>query len=1519
MSRVTGVGLAFRSPIAGLPIPFNQDRHNETFGTRHSSRLSMEYKTEEEAEEEEDIYPTVEYTGRYHPTQAHDDVGPIAVRESTSTSHFTPRLASASRRRPEVLGEAPGCPSVLYSSSEGRQNTVSNRRTMPIGATAYQRPTTYHSVAVNGNPKRSRTPSPPSTQVKRTKRTGIEISSHLRESARKRKATRGASQTPADTPEYSIPEGTPAPSILPRAQEQEIKDEHDVDHESLSPKRRLNTESLELRKESEDRKDLDTSASRDNHFLSVSTQKRLLLNSPKQPSNRPLTNAKDSGDPTTQAEAGATTPDEPTRPSRPILKVPKQPTLKESGKPALEGPELSISKETETDDHDIKEAQPVTPVKVESGAYDFPKREGTTVASSSKRKSVKMSLLKKTLNKGPNRKLPEHNNERSPKSVSQPKDASLNLNESPISRSGQKLKKNFPSSGPPKVSKLTDSASNRKGQAKEEKVCPKKADRISSAPQEDVIGKSDTRNQTETAKKAKIKSKTAAQKSSTPAKKDTIGKSNASHNSAKSSKEPPPKSAHKLATSQAPLKKKPGNRSKNGKKSKSDEIIVDSDGDDEATPQATQATLSVGEKDGTTSSSRNGTSRKARHTDLKESLQCNLAAAECLARVDPPIDPPEVLKPMECNPESKAEPAEKQLEKRQELRVADFQERTRYVQDECRRSLNTKRKQEIKLAPQTGAQSQMQRQETSTRAGDAGKTSFVCLDDRWRDQRSEVRKAERPNTERRKNERNGITAETTRQPVKPKTAPKAARLKLVVKSLKPNAQEEQSTINILPCGAIGEPLEPVVPGDDPTPQIAQPKSIEESSKPVSVDERLVSNVERPEPIQTSSKPVVEEEGATSKFQEPTLIVKSQKPAIPKEQPAIIDPQSQPIKTFRKLVDQGERLPPLPRPKEEGLSPSGENIARDVHPELVLDENNKNPVQKDDNPTATSATKVLTAPENLASTAHDVLAEQTNDQKPAIGSPEVLQSITQPAIQNGLGVQILSSFAVQTVSEEAVSQFQETEIAKPADNIDKRKGKARVPIAEWATDENLQKLSENHRRLFELMEAEGLPLAKAVGRLNEDTGQSLDPSTTYTKYRFALKAASISKPHWRKPEQPTAQASKQNVAESTPKGPVKQKSRITKQKVNKETTERGDASKVERAIVSTATSSKVGTGGTPSASKAVRIHSPLAEPMDIDITVSIPEETCATARPRPGGKKHTETSRHHITDAASDNEDAYGGKIDVEVEIDSEFEASNVEMTNTNPFSGVIRAPSPATKADVPFFEYVVRVKVLEEGQNEEDAAWSNPVGMQKYENLDEANRAADNTQKYVHANLRCNFREWGWTLDKFDCKAWVGRYITIKDGKTAFYKISVERWVVYQCEQRLPTNKTSFLNKVVYTVHLYKLVQKPGEDYHFTELDDPADADWIREHMDISPNNVFTLLDDANRKARQLQLGLSTKGEPRTVFERNWKTSELVRLQTKLDELEKKDACWKEAFPALGGEWYEVEVKEGRITGPRNV
>ncbi|KAF2106937.1 hypothetical protein BDV96DRAFT_693829 [Lophiotrema nucula] len=231
----------------------------------------------------------------------------------------------------------------------------------------------------------------------------------------------------------------------------------------------------------------------------------------------------------------------------------------------------------------------------------------------------------------------------------------------------------------------------------------------------------------------------------------------------------------------------------------------------------------------------------------------------------------------------------------------------------------------------------------------------------------------------------------------------------------------------------------------------------------------------------------------------------------------------------------------------------------------------------------------------------------------------------------------------------------------------------------------------------------------------------------------------------------------------------------------------------------------------------------------------------------------------------------------------------------------------------------------------------------RYQNLDEANDQAERLYKHTDAQhpvtYSIKFKGWRSSIpNNFGGVCYQGVYIFIKDPTQLHHlRIWVSRNAVQASETGRPT--TEFVTKSIYVLRLFKL--------YFPEREAPSDNESdagsvssqpptkpIRQYQPVPVDEAYTILDAANRAAKDLHVELSFKPLPKVPdpkaanfskfqMDRKFQEGKNRKLNDKLHALDPTmggvEGCWESEFDGLDGEKYELKVEKVGLSGPRNL
>ncbi|KAF2657202.1 hypothetical protein K491DRAFT_677375 [Lophiostoma macrostomum CBS 122681] len=267
------------------------------------------------------------------------------------------------------------------------------------------------------------------------------------------------------------------------------------------------------------------------------------------------------------------------------------------------------------------------------------------------------------------------------------------------------------------------------------------------------------------------------------------------------------------------------------------------------------------------------------------------------------------------------------------------------------------------------------------------------------------------------------------------------------------------------------------------------------------------------------------------------------------------------------------------------------------------------------------------------------------------------------------------------------------------------------------------------------------------------------------------------------------------------------------------------------------------------------------------------------------------------------------------------------LVATRPSAG--NPPSTPAQVSPPptIFAYTIWERLFSETDQSTSTNPATQIVSRAYTDLDHANAQAE---RRIDATLHhptfytIQFQDWQKTRDENDCVTFLATFTNLQDrGKKHYHKI----WVARSAEPQTPTDavipRTPFINKTLYILRLAKVLEADDED---------EDAPPALEFQSLATpemrarglfSELMTVLGDANRAARRLQIALSHMKNPGTEAEKIWQENDDRRLREKMHALDSgvggKAGLWESEFNGLGGERFRLVVEEVGVSGPRNV
>ncbi|CAO2651646.1 Nn.00g042160.m01.CDS01 [Neocucurbitaria sp. VM-36] len=276
------------------------------------------------------------------------------------------------------------------------------------------------------------------------------------------------------------------------------------------------------------------------------------------------------------------------------------------------------------------------------------------------------------------------------------------------------------------------------------------------------------------------------------------------------------------------------------------------------------------------------------------------------------------------------------------------------------------------------------------------------------------------------------------------------------------------------------------------------------------------------------------------------------------------------------------------------------------------------------------------------------------------------------------------------------------------------------------------------------------------------------------------------------------------------------------------------------------------------------------------------------------------------------------------EVPAQIPATSPHSPTNNILSG--QAISAAAE---PYFEYSIFQKTWTSEQQEQDVPATELI-LRPYTNINEANAQAEKLFHYIkdqysqHSQLQLN--ETSTKRSEHSCSTLLATFSNVAyPAKTSHIKIYVQRDFVSifanQTPQAWMRNNNPVLSKTAHTLRLFKLLPSPSDD---TASDTDQAPSLIRVYHPLPCTEVYTTLSSANSAARNLQIELSHKKEPKKMIDVKWQEQNLKELNEKVKALRAgvggEEGYWKSEFNAceMGGGRWEVVVEMVGICGPRN-
>ena len=270
---------------------------------------------------------------------------------------------------------------------------------------------------------------------------------------------------------------------------------------------------------------------------------------------------------------------------------------------------------------------------------------------------------------------------------------------------------------------------------------------------------------------------------------------------------------------------------------------------------------------------------------------------------------------------------------------------------------------------------------------------------------------------------------------------------------------------------------------------------------------------------------------------------------------------------------------------------------------------------------------------------------------------------------------------------------------------------------------------------------------------------------------------------------------------------------------------------------------------------------------------------------------------------------------------------HADSTEEHPLPIVLLATSPNPAADAePYFEYSIHQNIWSESTPESSSPsteCSRPLTC-----IEEANAQAETLSRALREqyqqHFRVHFSGWNNEKDNHGCDALTSTFAPVDDPrKKSYMKVWVQRNYVSAYAGVKPADlpRAPFVAKTVYVLRLFKLVGSNAESdaEDAVEGEDTRTETVSRIYHPLPRTECYTTLDAANRAARDVQLEMSLKKDPREL-EKIWQEQKLRELHNKVRELG-EDTCWKSEFngSGLGSARFELVVEEVGLCGPRNL
>lgn len=264
-----------------------------------------------------------------------------------------------------------------------------------------------------------------------------------------------------------------------------------------------------------------------------------------------------------------------------------------------------------------------------------------------------------------------------------------------------------------------------------------------------------------------------------------------------------------------------------------------------------------------------------------------------------------------------------------------------------------------------------------------------------------------------------------------------------------------------------------------------------------------------------------------------------------------------------------------------------------------------------------------------------------------------------------------------------------------------------------------------------------------------------------------------------------------------------------------------------------------------------------------------------------------------------------------------------------------RQQSPITDRDIYHWCYRVERKTWSQRTEEEATEWT-ICGKTGYSSLQEANAVADKESiRQRHGqSLQPYSREWSRKLDGDDMvHIYVDNTNNIK--RPAFFKVRVVRQLRTYSNGVRPETKFGWIEKTAYEIRKTTtttiIIPSPPrkEDGEHSEEEEPSEPEpqvETTEELEILGNDVFTNVDEANRKAANFAVDCAvsrpeTKNLDEIVAYQKQRAENLEGLIEGCDQLEAegKFGVFEAEYQLNDAIVIKIEVVGRPLVGPRNI